>query len=513
MSEAYGELWSRHSGAVIAGARSYTGYDPNDLMQEAFLKVYASIQDGGPLPISFRAYVATTARRLAIDKSRQDRGALHDPIDDALDHPALSDEDFSHRMLEDTSTAQAFRELPSRYREVLWYRDVEDLPVQEIARYVGASANSTSVLIKRARDAFKTAWIRVQLSPKRDLDPVCAGIVPKLAAYSNGKLSTKDRDRVDLHLLDCTHCAALAAEADSLHKKLALVLLPLLLLGGSPGYLAWIQKRQNRTPIPDSANYVNVRLDGVRTSPIATGTALLAPAAALHAPGTLTKPVAVAVAAMLVLGAGVAGAVTYPGARVTPGSEVLVEDEAISTFSGDERVRGDERTGVKRDRDSRADTVPTAGADAAEDRTIVLDVVSPEGNLVPTAPPVVPPVGPNPDIEPEPEPELEPEPEPVSYPARVPLSLWGKRAPHTNGSVFIGTPGGTMHFAVTVDGLTQSFAMDIDEAGEVYFTFPGYSGVVVSVQISQEYDTAEGRVLDPATMLFPRYVVFVVRSE
>ncbi|WP_336652437.1 MULTISPECIES: RNA polymerase sigma factor [unclassified Leucobacter] len=37
-SEALGEWWKRHRGAVVVLTRSYTGYEAEDLMQEAFAK-------------------------------------------------------------------------------------------------------------------------------------------------------------------------------------------------------------------------------------------------------------------------------------------------------------------------------------------------------------------------------------------------------------------------------------------------------------------------------------------
>lgn len=236
MNDAFGELWSRHSCSALGAAQAFTSFEANDLVQEAFLKVYASIVNDVSMPISFRAYVCTAVRNLARDKGRKEPDEYVDSFEDEYGNEVVSEEDFSERVLEGTTTAQAFKELPTRFQEVLWYRDVEDLPVQEVARYVGMSPNSTSVTIKRARDAFKTAWIKVQLSPARNLPEECSFIVGKLASHARGKLSATETTKVDLHLLDCVHCAVVASEANNLHKNLALVLLPLLLLGGAPGY-------------------------------------------------------------------------------------------------------------------------------------------------------------------------------------------------------------------------------------------------------------------------------------
>ena len=153
---AFAELWRRHHGAVIAATRSFTGYDAEDITQEAFARVFAQIRDGEGPTVAFRAYLARTARNVAIDMAR--RGDAHAAGDD-IDELAGARPDHSDAVMDNVALRSAFASLPTRWQEVLWYRDVEDLPVKECARFVGMSENATTALIKRAREGLKQAWI------------------------------------------------------------------------------------------------------------------------------------------------------------------------------------------------------------------------------------------------------------------------------------------------------------------------------------------------------------------
>ncbi|WP_036299231.1 RNA polymerase sigma factor, partial [Microbacterium sp. C448] len=64
--EAYAELWRRHYRSGITVARSITSsLDPDDLVQEAYARIYQSIRRGGGPTGSFRAYLFTSIRNTA----------------------------------------------------------------------------------------------------------------------------------------------------------------------------------------------------------------------------------------------------------------------------------------------------------------------------------------------------------------------------------------------------------------------------------------------------------------
>lgn len=63
---AFGELWSRHAQSGIVVARGFTSsLDADDLVAEAFTRIYQRVFDGGGPDGAFRPYLYTTIRNLA----------------------------------------------------------------------------------------------------------------------------------------------------------------------------------------------------------------------------------------------------------------------------------------------------------------------------------------------------------------------------------------------------------------------------------------------------------------
>ncbi|GAA4478269.1 sigma-70 family RNA polymerase sigma factor [Microbacterium panaciterrae] len=237
---AYADLWRRHYASGIAVARSITStFDADDLVQEAFARIYQAIQKGGGPTGSFRAYLFTSIRNTAAGWGR----ARHEsPIDelDAVADPS-STEQAASEALDQSLSAQAFRSLPSRWQEVLWYTEIEQMKPAEVAPLLGMTAGATSQLAFRAREGLREAWIQTHL---RTAEPgsVCEWTIERLGAYSRGNLGNRDRAKLEAHLGECARCLIVAAEAKEVSHRLALVLLPLVLgIGGSGAYLAMLQ--------------------------------------------------------------------------------------------------------------------------------------------------------------------------------------------------------------------------------------------------------------------------------
>lgn len=236
-SAAFGELWNRHSGAGRSVARSHN-HDADDLLAEAFARVFQAISTGGGPTAAFRPYLFTTIRNVSMQWSRQ-RGA--DPSED-LDLVADpdSEEEASLAALDKSLTVQAFRSLPTRWQEALWYSEVEQMSSQEIGPLLGMTANAVSALTYRAREGLRQAWIQAHLS--RAKNPECATTIERLGSYTRGMLGSREMKRVRDHLGTCASCSIVAEEARQVGSRLALVLLPLAAgVSGAAGFLAWLQ--------------------------------------------------------------------------------------------------------------------------------------------------------------------------------------------------------------------------------------------------------------------------------
>ncbi len=239
-SDAFGELWRRHYRSGIAVARSVSfSLDADDLVQEAYTRIYQSIQSGGGPTGSFRAYLFTSIRNTAAGWGRARKET---PIDvlDTVEDPATSEQATSEA-LDRSLTHQAFRSLPTRWQEVLWYSEIERMKPAEIAPLLGLKPTAVAQLTFRAREGLREAWIQAHLRSLADGSD-CQWTVERLGAYARNNLGPRDQRKVDAHLAECARCAIVASEAQEVGSRLALVLLPLTIgAAGSAGYLAMLQ--------------------------------------------------------------------------------------------------------------------------------------------------------------------------------------------------------------------------------------------------------------------------------
>ena len=237
---AFGELWRRHYRAGVTVARNMTSsLDADDLVQEAYTRIYHSIVNGGGPTGSFRAYLFTSIRNTAAAWGRARRETPYDELDGVEDPSAA--EHQSEAALDRSLTHQAFRSLPTRWQEVLWYSEIERMKPAEIAPLLGMKPTAVAQLTFRAREGLREAWIQAHLRSVED-GSECQWTIERLGAYARHNLGRRDHAKVERHLADCVRCSIVASEAKEVSSRLALVLLPLALGAvGTAGYLATVQ--------------------------------------------------------------------------------------------------------------------------------------------------------------------------------------------------------------------------------------------------------------------------------
>lgn len=239
-SGAFGELWRRHYRAGVTVARNMTSsLDADDLVQEAYTRIYHSIVSGGGPTGSFRAYLFTSIRNTAAAWGRARRETAYDELDGVEDPSAGEHE--SEAALDRGLTHQAFRSLPTRWQEVLWYSEIEQMKPAEIAPLLGMKPTAVAQLTFRAREGLREAWIQAHLRSVAD-GSECQWTIGRLGAYARRNLGRRDHAKVERHLATCVRCSIVASEAKEVSSRLALVLLPLAVgAAGTAGYLATVQ--------------------------------------------------------------------------------------------------------------------------------------------------------------------------------------------------------------------------------------------------------------------------------
>ncbi|KAA9158912.1 sigma-70 family RNA polymerase sigma factor [Amycolatopsis acidicola] len=306
---AYGTLYERHVGAAYNLARqlSRSTAESDDLVSDAFSKVLDTLRGGKGPDAAFRAYLLTTLRHTAYDKTRKDKrldlsddmSTLSGGSGPAAEALTVQFSDTAVAGLERTMAAKAFARLPERWQAVLWHTEIEQQTPAEVAPLLGLTANGVSALAYRAREGLRQAYLQVHLaetSAER-----CRATADKLGAWTRDGLSKRERAQVETHLDECDRCRALAAELADVNGALRAVVAPIVLGGSVFAYLAATGAKASATTAVAAASSSGAAAGAAAAGPrqfigvAASGVAIAAAVAtALAASGGQSIPAAVA---------------------------------------------------------------------------------------------------------------------------------------------------------------------------------------------------------------------------
>jgi RNA polymerase sigma factor (sigma-70 family) len=224
---AFAELWRRHYRSGARVARQFTSsIDADDLVSEAYTRIYQRVLAGGGPSGAFRPYLYTTIRNLASTWGARSRDIQVDDIADYEDPSTLDDPVAI--ALDRTLTARAFRSLPERWQSVLWYTEVEGMDPHEVAPILGMSANGVAALSYRAREGLRKAWLQAHVSGP-GASEACKWTMTRLGDHARHSLTIREQEKINDHLLTCAKCAIVSEEVDEVGSHLAMVMLPLVL--------------------------------------------------------------------------------------------------------------------------------------------------------------------------------------------------------------------------------------------------------------------------------------------
>ncbi|HEY5882787.1 MAG TPA: sigma-70 family RNA polymerase sigma factor, partial [Nakamurella sp.] len=236
--QAFGELYRRHSGPATTLSRQFArnAAEADDLVSESFARVLDNLLDGKGPDSAFRAYLFTTIRNTAYDRTRKDKRLQFTDDMTTHDAPVPGDDPVLMKM-ESGLVATAFAQLPERWQAVLWHTQVEGESPAQVGALLGMAPGAVSSLAFRAREGLREAYLQAHLA--ETAAEQCRSTVERLGAWTRGGLSKRETQQVDAHLKTCDRCRALAAELQEVNHNLRGLLAPLLLGGAAAaGYLA-----------------------------------------------------------------------------------------------------------------------------------------------------------------------------------------------------------------------------------------------------------------------------------
>jgi RNA polymerase sigma factor (sigma-70 family) len=328
-TSAFAELWRRHFRPAARVARQFTSIDADDLVSEAYARIFQRVLAGGGPTGAFRPYLYTTIRNLASTWGAASRDIQVDMIEDFEDE-RIPDDPAAYA-LDRTLTARAFRSLPERWQTVLWYTEVEGMDPHEVAPLMGISANSVAALSYRAREGLRKAWLQAHITDAT-ASGECQWTMSRLGDHARDGLSARDAQRLTDHLEDCAKCTIVSEEVEEVGSHLAMVMLPLL-LGGIAGGTLLSQLSEPATAMAADmfVPAMPQSVEAIATGGAAAGSAI---AGAFSLAGAATTSAVVgglAVAAVLGSGIAVGSLPDDPGPG--PGTEVVVaaaQDDVVT---------------------------------------------------------------------------------------------------------------------------------------------------------------------------------------
>ncbi|WP_129783858.1 sigma-70 family RNA polymerase sigma factor [Promicromonospora panici] len=231
---AFAELYARHHRTAAGVARHVIGRGPavDDVVAESFTSLLTAVRRGGGPSSNVRSYLLTTVRNTAIGFLRAQQKAV--PAEaEVVDRPH-HDRDELTAADDDHRVRRAFAEMPARWRRVLWYVDVHELPPAQVGPLLGVSPNAVSSLARRARQRLRREYLQAH---QDRVAPGCEDFAPHLARYVDETLAVPVHHRVDAHVLECAFCAAAVDQMRDLKRRMRAVLLPLGLPVAAAGEL------------------------------------------------------------------------------------------------------------------------------------------------------------------------------------------------------------------------------------------------------------------------------------
>lgn len=220
---AWAELFRRHHEAATRLARGIDPSNADDLVSEAFTKVYLATSKGAGVRSAFRAYLFQTIRNLAVNGFRRDRRLMW--VDDVSTQTPADDDstDLDERMTSEM-LADAFRSLPPRWQTVLWHTAVEGDDHRVVGELLGLKPNAVAALSFRAREGLRRAYIDAHVAASEVTE--CRDARRLVPGHVLGKLTAREQERLDTHLAGCPGCSGVVKEVESVNGRPGTALLP-----------------------------------------------------------------------------------------------------------------------------------------------------------------------------------------------------------------------------------------------------------------------------------------------
>lgn len=209
--ESFQELFSEHSDRVFNFVYhlTYSRDDAEDILQEAYIRVFAAIQGRDVSSFDFQAYLYKAAKNLSLKAvaRRKREGLTLEEAADLADESIFQDPERAALLREQRArVAEATRKLSDDQETALLLREVEGLSYDSIAEVLDSNSNAVGVLLSRARLKFREVY-RMSFAEAERTEGDCARITASLSRYIDGEATDDEVRLIESHLEACPICS------------------------------------------------------------------------------------------------------------------------------------------------------------------------------------------------------------------------------------------------------------------------------------------------------------------
>ena len=221
-ADALDELYRGHAAEVYRYAYAVLGNaaDAEDVTQTTFVNALRALERG-ETPRKPSNWLITIAHNIVRQRFRQLQAR---PAEVELDREVPSAERTDDDSPSIEELVRALQRIPPTQREALVMRELEGRPYKEIAEILGTSLGALETLLFRARRSLAEELENLVTCDRAEL---------AISSRQDGRLTRKERRRLDAHLRECPSCARVDAgqfRRRRVFKTLALLPLPLPLV-------------------------------------------------------------------------------------------------------------------------------------------------------------------------------------------------------------------------------------------------------------------------------------------
>ncbi|WP_329214513.1 zf-HC2 domain-containing protein [Streptomyces sp. NBC_01485] len=236
---AYARVYEEQQPRLVAYARSLTrnAWTAEDLVAEAHFRVWRRLSEGHEID-NVPAYLKTTVRHLAMAPGGAARETPRDPQTEDRAEPAGHGADPAEQVSSVDLVVRVLGQLPERWVKALWLAEAEGQPLAAIGPQLGTKDGATAVLLHRAREGMRQAFLRAQTGAPQD--PACQVHWARMPAYVRGGATARQSERLLGHVDACDDCRKLLASLMQANDRLPALVGPALLVlavGGTGKFL------------------------------------------------------------------------------------------------------------------------------------------------------------------------------------------------------------------------------------------------------------------------------------